>query len=131
MRASELARRQKRRDALEAYKREKGCIDCGTREGRMDFDHRDKATKLFKVGANVGYGWDTLLREVAKCDVRCAPCHTRRHHIEEPGHRSRRGIPNGQQRHLVSAAGSSKASVGGEVGVSVQVASSRHIRGKA
>lgn len=78
--------RRERRKFLEAYKRLKGCIDCGLTDGkRLDFDHRDKATKRFKIGANVSMGWDSLLAEIEKCDVRCASCHTKRHHRDEPG----------------------------------------------
>lgn len=82
--------RNAKRQAIDAYKRELGCADCGTKEGRLDFDHRDKTTKRFKVGCSMGASWQTLLVEIAKCDVRCAPCHAKKHHREEPGLRAPR-----------------------------------------
>lgn len=94
MSAAERAKRQSKRDFLNAFKAAVGCKDCGTSEGRLDFDHRDKTTKLFKVGANVCQSWGRLRDEIEKCDVRCASCHAKRHHRDEPGLRNRRGRPN-------------------------------------
>lgn len=68
-----------RREWLDAYKREHGCTDCGTREGRLDFDHRPGETKRLNLGRPRA-SWATIHAEVAKCDVRCASCHTKRHH---------------------------------------------------
>jgi hypothetical protein len=86
--AAEREKRQQRRAFLAGYKAMVGCKDCGeTDPSRLQFDHRNKATKRFKVGANVGYGWASILAEITKCDVRCGPCHTRRHHRDEPGAR--------------------------------------------
>jgi hypothetical protein len=78
---------------LDAYKRERGCIDCGTKEGRLDFDHRDKTTKLFRVSQWRDRHLWTILPEIAKCDVRCAPCHTKRHWAE-----GEKKPPNGTKR---------------------------------
>lgn len=76
---------QERRDWLDAYKRGAGCIDCGTTQGRLDLDHRPGVEKLFNL-AHARVSWDKLKAEVAKCDVRCVACHTRRHALER--HRS-------------------------------------------
>ena len=60
------------------------CMDCGNRYPAyvMDFDHRDPATKRFKISNGVGqrYGVQTMLDEMAKCDVVCANCHRVRTH---------------------------------------------------
>lgn len=89
----ELAKRKWKRDVLNSYKAVLGCVDCGTHEGRMDFDHRDKTTKLFKINCNLDKSWTAIWSEVVKCDVRCASCHAKRHHRDEPGLRApRRGV---------------------------------------
>ena len=67
------------RAKLAAIKAECGCADCGTRAEPLDFDHRPNEVKLFAVSAHLGGSWDRLMAEVAKCDVRCRSCHTRRH----------------------------------------------------
>jgi len=42
----------------------------------LQFDHRDGTTKIDTVGTMVNRAnWNTLLAEIAKCDVRCANCH--------------------------------------------------------
>ena len=42
----------------------------------MDFDHRDPATKRHGVTRMVGRATtETILGEVAKCDIVCANCH--------------------------------------------------------
>jgi hypothetical protein len=55
------------------------CADCGGtfKPYQMDFDHRDPATKSFKVmtGRAMLMSTRRVLDEVAKCDVVCANCH--------------------------------------------------------
>jgi hypothetical protein len=42
----------------------------------MDFDHRDPDTKRYTVTRMIGRaGTETILAEVAKCDIVCANCH--------------------------------------------------------
>jgi hypothetical protein len=72
---------EQRRKVLDAYKREQGCKDCGTRDGRLDFDHRPGTVKEFNL-ANPAKSWAKVWAEVSKCDVRCAGCHARRHNAE-------------------------------------------------
>ena len=75
---------QENRAMLDQIRRERGCIDCGTRSGELHFDHRPNTTKLFNLG-RPHYSKEVLLAEVAKCDVRCNSCHSRRHGIERGG----------------------------------------------
>ena len=80
--ACRRALRQRRRAELDAIRRKAGCVDCGIREGLLHFDHRPGEVKLFQVSASSALGslsWDKIEAEVAKCDVRCAPCHQSRH----------------------------------------------------
>jgi hypothetical protein len=61
-----------------AYLREHPCVDCGERDPIvLEFDHlRDK---LFGVAAGLRErSWQSVLREMAKCEVVCANCHRRR-----------------------------------------------------
>jgi hypothetical protein len=53
------------------------CLDCGeTDPVVLQFDHRDGTTKVGTVGLMLNRAsWDDLLREIGKCDVRCANCH--------------------------------------------------------
>lgn len=61
------------------------CLDCSTPE-RLEFHHRDPATKLFSVGDGSrsagAASWAVILAEIAKCDVLCESCHKRRHRAE-------------------------------------------------
>lgn len=78
------ARRKTERPRISAlideYLRSHPCVDCGERElAVLDFDHRDRAEKELAVGRLKTTGtWSRILREIAKCDVRCANCHRRR-----------------------------------------------------
>lgn len=73
-------RRTENRRLLRAYLRRHPCVDCG--EGdivRLQFDHRDRATKRQDVALLViGKPWSVVSAEIEKCDVRCANCHRRR-----------------------------------------------------
>ena len=66
---------------IAAIKQTCGCVDCGKRDGQLDFDHRDSSTKIHAVGKLVTARLARLLAEIEKCDVRCVACHTRRHKV--------------------------------------------------
>lgn len=89
------ARRAERSAWLEGYRRAQGCVDCGTREGQLDLDHRDDMLKLFNPadGASRPTSWERLKAEVAKCDVRCARCHAKRHAAAKVGSQIRVTAP--------------------------------------
>jgi hypothetical protein len=55
------------------------CVDCGeTDPCCLDFDHV-RGTKRSDVSRMLGdYGWETILEEINKCDVRCASSHRKR-----------------------------------------------------
>ncbi len=55
------------------------CVDCPeTDPVVLTFDHV-RGTKSFDISYAVmsGYGISTIQQEIAKCEVRCANCHTR------------------------------------------------------
>lgn len=55
------------------------CVDCGeTDPVVLDFDHRDPSAKKASVTSLANRSWTSVLAEIAKCDVRCANCHSRR-----------------------------------------------------
>jgi len=62
---------------IEFFK-EHPCADCGERDPVvLEFDHlRDK---LFDISHSLPYrNWQSILNEIAKCDVVCANCYRRR-----------------------------------------------------
>jgi hypothetical protein len=54
------------------------CVDCGETDPLvLEFDHL--RNKSFAISAGLHYrNWSELLREIEKCEVRCANCHRRR-----------------------------------------------------
>lgn len=67
---------------LAQYKLEKGCIDCGyNKDARaLEFDHIDNSGKPYtgkqRTVASLMYrSWETIMKEVAKCEVVCCNCH--------------------------------------------------------
>jgi hypothetical protein len=73
-------RRHRNRALLLEYLLAHPCVDCGQRDPVvLDFDHRDprmKRAEIAKLAAR--QTWETVLSEIAKCDVRCASCHRKR-----------------------------------------------------
>ena len=63
----------------------RSCFDCGleiTEHNlyKFDFDHRDPREKKFTLSAPGTYSIETVLEEIAKCDVVCRNCHADRTH---------------------------------------------------
>lgn len=80
-RESNVVRRREHRDRLTEIKLKNGCVDCGFNSyaPSLHFDHRNPEEKRFVIAHCLLYSWETILKEVAKCDVRCSICHTKRH----------------------------------------------------
>ena len=59
------------------------CVDCNESDPMvLECDHRsDKKFEVSKLVGN-GYSWDTIQKEIDKCDVRCANCHRRKTAIQ-------------------------------------------------
>lgn len=62
----------------------KGCIDCGEKDNRvLEFDHvRGEKKRLGSAGCDgvmglvrQGYAWETIKKEIDKCEIRCRNCH--------------------------------------------------------
>ena len=85
--ARKIARTVKRarthRDEMKAFVKDlkRGpCMDCGEKFHwfAMDFDHRepeDKKDDISRMVLRNGCSKETLLSEIAKCDLVCATCH--------------------------------------------------------
>lgn len=60
---------------IQDYKVAQGCADCGynSHPAALDFDHLGE--KLYAVSMMRSYSWQSIMREVAKCEVVCANCH--------------------------------------------------------
>lgn len=73
----------KRRNELISFVislKQKPCMDCNIQYPyyAMDFDHRDKKTKLDSINQMVNYhrySKEKILEEIKKCDLICANCH--------------------------------------------------------
>jgi hypothetical protein len=79
---------RKRQHVLD-YKAAHPCVDCGETDIRcLDFDHRDPKEKKFLVSEITLSKRSVLDAEMAKCDIRCANCHRKRHF--DPFHPERR-----------------------------------------
>ncbi len=80
VRRRNAVRTAENRRRLTAYLLENPCVDCGEADLRvLDLDHRDRALKRDVVSRLVFRApWETVARELALCDVRCANCHRRR-----------------------------------------------------
>ena len=50
------------------------CVRCGTTES-LEFDHIDRTTKEYSIGARLYKSLDLLYIEAAKCQLLCTECH--------------------------------------------------------
>ena len=79
------ARRDRLISIVNEIKLNIGCVDCkGTFHPRiLEFDHV-RGTKKFNISDMVTrlLQEDAILKEIEKCEVRCAPCHRTRHKNE-------------------------------------------------
>ena len=75
------ANRVRNAELLRALK-SKPCMDCGQKYPSyvMDFDHRPGTEKKFGLKNMGARSVETILAEVAKCDLVCANCHRERTH---------------------------------------------------
>lgn len=60
------------------------CHRCGLKddcEAIYHFHHKDPKLKEFKISA-FGAWNERLIKELEKCDLLCANCHTKEHYVE-------------------------------------------------
>ena len=66
------------------------CVDCGEADPIvLEFDHIEKETKTAEVSKmfQLQRRWDIIMKEIEKCEVRCANCHRRRTAKQQGWHR--------------------------------------------
>jgi len=72
-------RRYKKRNSqfIWDYLKQNPCVDCGETDPIvLEFDHR--GDKEYDVSKLVSCALNKIIKEIAKCDVRCANCHKRK-----------------------------------------------------
>ena len=76
--ASKRRLRRERTLYLIEYFKSHPCVDCGETDPLvLEFDHL--GDKEFEISqALIDRSWQSILEEIAKCDVVCANCHRRR-----------------------------------------------------
>jgi len=114
------ARRDENRRNIVAYLLAHPCVDCGEKDiVVLEFDHRGGKIGDISTYANSGRTWPRVLREIEKCDVRCASCHRRetaRRNAERRRHTKRVDRPRpAVQLELTSAVEMRTCRVCGEV----------------
>jgi hypothetical protein len=83
-RDANLAAKNRMKARVDAYKAERGCVDCGNDDERvLDLHHRDGTDKSDSINRmRCKTSWENIMKEAAKCDVLCANCHRIRHATE-------------------------------------------------
>ncbi len=57
------------------------CVDCGEKDPIvLEFDHCDPKSKFKLVSKMLSghYSWESVQKEMKKCEIRCANCHRRK-----------------------------------------------------
>ena len=78
---TDLKNKKRNNQFLWDYKKEHPCVDCGEKDPLvLEFDHKKLKTKKRNLAdfRRFGCSIESLLKEINKCDIRCANCHRRR-----------------------------------------------------
>lgn len=63
------------------------CADCGSSD-KLEFDHIDRKSKAFNIAHKLSCKWETLEKELDKCQLLCEDCHkaktTKENSIDHP-----------------------------------------------
>jgi transcription elongation factor Elf1 len=74
---AKIKRRNELRKQFQEYKQNLSCEHCGWNDHRaLEFHHHndDKKESISRLVAH-GYSWETIKKEINKCQVLCANCH--------------------------------------------------------
>ena len=83
--AAQKRHRVKVRTQLFAFLSTKECVDCGEKDPVvLDFDHNGLERKFKTVAKMLSghYSWESVQREIRKCEIRCANCHRRKTYLQ-------------------------------------------------
>jgi len=83
------------KEKFDEYKKTLSCKICGENHpATLDFHHKNPEEKEIIISQAVGrsWGWESLVREIEKCDILCANCH-RKLHYEENNAGGGQGVP--------------------------------------
>lgn len=67
------------------YLSTKSCVDCGENNPVvLEFDHKGLKGKFKSVAKMLSghYGWESVLLEIRKCEIRCANCHRKKSYVQ-------------------------------------------------
>lgn len=81
-----IRRRTKLREKLTIFLSDKSCIVCGeNRRACLCFHHKNPEEKKDQIPYMVSkcHSWDTILKEIDKCEILCANCHLIKHNGEK------------------------------------------------
>ena len=71
--------RDKNHNNLWQYLQDKNCKDCGILDPRvLEFDHLPQFEKKFDIAKAIAgstRSWESILKEINKCEILCANCH--------------------------------------------------------
>lgn len=69
-------RREEIKRRMMLFYKDHPCVDCGETDPRvLDFDHINTKRHNISTLLRKEYSWETILKEAANCEVRCANCH--------------------------------------------------------
>src|SRR5271170_1933830 len=69
-------------EAIDEWFSQRPCVDCGNTDRRVLQPDHVRGKKLFPIGRRGQRTLEQVLEELAKCESRCANCHTIRHFEE-------------------------------------------------
>ncbi len=78
-------RRNGIRKQLANYKKDLKCNRCGFDDYRALQFHHHNDDKEFEVSNMQGFAFESILKEIRKCEVLCANCHFIEHYMEKRG----------------------------------------------
>ena len=60
------------------------CVQCAS-TNNLEFDHIDPRFKSFTISEGWALAWDRVMREAAKCQLLCRPCHKEKTRLQMYG----------------------------------------------
>ncbi len=83
--AAQKRHREKIRIQLFNFLLKRSCVDCGEKDPVvLEFDHNGGENKFKTISKMLSghYSWQSLEKEIQKCEIRCANCHRRKTYIQ-------------------------------------------------